>query len=100
MFPRLALVAPGFSQDQWSEINERLENVEEHYRQLAVYHLFLRCRIKRLEKRNRFVSSWVAAIADSHAKNTESLITLEEQISAQQHVIDELTLRLLKLTIN
>lgn len=49
MFPRLALVVPGFSRDQCSEITERLENVEEYYRELAVYHLTLLCRIERLE---------------------------------------------------
>lgn len=100
MFPRLAVVVPGFSQDQWSEVTERVGNIEEYYRELAVYHLSLRCRVERLEKRNQFMSSWVAAIADSHAKNTENLIALQEQASAQQDVIDELTQRLFKLTIN
>lgn len=99
MFPRLALVVLSFSQDQWSEITKRLGNVEGYYRQLSVYHLSLRYRVERLEKRNQFVSFWVVAIADSHVKNTEHLLTLQKQALAQQNVIDKLTSRLQKLTI-
>lgn len=99
MFPRLTRVASGLSSDQWTEINERLENLEHHNQQLAIYCKSVYCHLEKIERRIKFLSSWLHALSDSNTALVDSTIEIRENLTEQENVIKDLIYEFKSLSI-
>lgn len=99
MIPRFSHRVVGFSPDQWIEVNERVEYVENYCEETFQAHYALREQMHDFQQQVRTLPLLITSVRHSNEQVRKKIGNFRVQLGRQQNIIDNLTIQFKKLNI-
>lgn len=100
MLPRLQVTVPSFSADEWKELDERIQALENFSEKLTINCILLQLNTERNDKKIKFLSQWLCSLSDSNCKLKQLINETKVKVTEQEFLIEKLTFDFNKLKLN